>query len=389
MKILMLNQTIELVGGVEVYLHALVSGLERRGHSVIIAHGFRGFSAGRQGKNFFIDFSRSDDSVCRAIRKLIGQEKPEIIHLHNIAFSGGIRNGIAGFAHSIPIICSIHGHDAYCPSGTKYLYRCRRLCPRSYGLYCLASMLLLRCFESKRPWVSLSFYLRTRRFLRNISLFSKIIVGSQFNKGRLVEHGVEESLVKVVPYFTARPALQEAETNNTILFSGRIYKAKGLDCLLKAASMITVPFNLLIIGEGKEKQACMSLAHRLGLEGKFNFQGWDYLKGDYYRNASVVAVPSMWPEPFGITGIRAMSYAKPVVAFNVGGIPEWLVHGKTGFLIEPYDIKDLAEKIELLLRDKDLARRMGMEGRRKAEECFTQDKHLDSLDKVYEEARSR
>jgi glycosyltransferase involved in cell wall biosynthesis len=78
-----------------------------------------------------------------------------------------------------------------------------------------------------------------------------------------------------------------------------------------------------------------------------------------------------------------MSYEKPVVAFNVGGIPDWLADNETGFLVKRMDIAGMAEKISLLLKDKSLADKMGKAGRLKVEREFTAGIFINNLLDIY------
>ena len=100
---------------------------------------------------------------------------------------------------------------------------------------------------------------------------------------------------------------------------------------------------------------------------------------NFYQKSTVVVVPSVTPESFGMVGIEAMSYGKPVLAFDVGGISEWLKHEETGFLLKPRDEQDLAEKLNLLLGDRTLAVSMGTKGRERVETYFTPENHVTSL----------
>jgi glycosyltransferase involved in cell wall biosynthesis len=81
--------------------------------------------------------------------------------------------------------------------------------------------------------------------------------------------------------------------------------------------------------------------------------------GEFYREATVFVMGSLWPEPFGMAGPEAMRYGLPVVAFDAGGIREWLTDGENGYLIPWKDANLFAARLDQLLRDKTLARRLG------------------------------
>jgi glycosyltransferase involved in cell wall biosynthesis len=91
---------------------------------------------------------------------------------------------------------------------------------------------------------------------------------------------------------------------------------------------------------------------------------------ELYSHCAAFACPSVY-EPFGIINLEAMACERPVVASAVGGIPEVVVPGRTGFLVPPADPRALAEALNRLLRDRALARGMGLAGRRRAEDHFS------------------
>jgi len=101
--------------------------------------------------------------------------------------------------------------------------------------------------------------------------------------------------------------------------------------------------------------------------------GWVSLEElpQLYVQADICVVPSLWPEPFGIVAVEAMAAGKPVIASRIGGLKDIVVDGVTGFLVEPGDVKQLAEKIELLMDNPDLYKKMGKAARKRVEELYS------------------
>jgi len=102
-----------------------------------------------------------------------------------------------------------------------------------------------------------------------------------------------------------------------------------------------------------------------------------------YRQADIFVFPSIWEEPFGLCLIEAMASGTPVVASNVGGIPELVQGNKTGMLVKPKDPKSLADAIERLLDNEDERRKFGASGRKRVERLFSLEKHVQNLIRIY------
>src|SRR5205823_15061633 len=140
-------------------------------------------------------------------------------------------------------------------------------------------------------------------------------------------------------------------------------------------------FECVVLGDGNHRPFCEQISRKLGLAGRVQFKGYvrsEELK-DYYRECSVVVMSSVWPEPFGMVGIEAMRCGLPVVAFDAGGIKEWLKDGWNGFLVPWMNRASFAGRVELLLRDKTLARRMGERGLQLLAEQFDFSKYITAL----------
>jgi glycosyltransferase involved in cell wall biosynthesis len=92
---------------------------------------------------------------------------------------------------------------------------------------------------------------------------------------------------------------------------------------------------------------------------------------------------SVWPEPFGAVGLEAMRYGVPVVAFDAGGIREWLISAYNGYLVSWMDCAAFACRVQELLLDKTLARQMGERGRRLVDQKFHFSNYISGLERMF------
>lgn len=171
-----------------------------------------------------------------------------------------------------------------------------------------------------------------------------------------------------------------------ILFVGGLVKVKGIDVLLNAVLIIIkkIPdLHIYIAGSGPEESKLKKLVKGLNIEKNVNFLG--FISGEkkyaYYKSADIYVQPSRY-ETFGVAVLEAMACGKPVVASNVGGIPFVVEDGKTGLFFECGNIEDLAEKVIILLKNKEMREKMGKEGRERAKE-FTWDRIADKTITLY------
>jgi glycosyltransferase involved in cell wall biosynthesis len=163
---------------------------------------------------------------------------------------------------------------------------------------------------------------------------------------------------------------------------------KGLSVLLEAMSKLAQRVEkfrcqLVIVGEGPARADLESLRDRLGLSGYVVFTGTRRDVPRVLHALDVFVLPSLF-EGFGIAILEAMAAGKPVVATRVGGIPEFVMDGKTGLLVEPGNAAALAEAIESLLRDPERARAMGLRGRACALTAFQVSTVVRRHEQVYE-----
>lgn len=160
-----------------------------------------------------------------------------------------------------------------------------------------------------------------------------------------------------------------------LLCLGRLSQEKGFDLALTALASIIDRFpelRLVIAGDGPARADLEGQAAALGLKGSVDFVGWvspDDVPA-LMLSSTMVLTPSR-REAFGLVALEAAMMARPVVATRVGGLPEIVIHRKTGLMIDPEDCRGLAEAISYLLERPDTARRMGRAASSRAEERFS------------------
>jgi glycosyltransferase involved in cell wall biosynthesis len=172
--------------------------------------------------------------------------------------------------------------------------------------------------------------------------YAAVIVASQHMKDEYARNGMDEGKLHVNPLFpTIAPPEDETPVMKAeplrVLFLGRMTKLKGGDLLVRAVAEASErlgrKIHLVMAGEGPQRAAWERLATRLHVQA--DFPGW--VTGEEHlqllKRTSLLAVPSLWPEPFGLVGLEAACFGVPAIAFDVGGIREWLRDGVNGFLV--------------------------------------------------------
>ena len=388
-------------GGIQQYIHDSAVAMSSAGHTVVIASDgpgsdFHHHEGWREYPITELAYSgkASNPEVVRRLREVLHREKPDVAYIHNMLHP----RAASELVNSLPTVFFHHTHDLYCPAGSKLLQRSGRICSYPAGAICFIQAFLERC-QSRRPHVMAQNYLRMWRTQLWARHTDGIVVGSIDMKERLIAEGFNADQITVLPYPVRIPRTIPSPPLTSqppfVLFAGRLTPHKGLRYLIHAMRLSRLPYRLTVAGEGYEAPEAHVLAQRLGVASRVDFLGWISREkvASLYDACAVAVVASVWPEPFGMVGPEAMAHAKPVVAFDVGGIPDWLEHGVTGYLVPSRDVRQLAERIDQLLAEPELAQRMGRAGRAKAFQLCGMEKHLSQLvpllERVIQQRRKR
>jgi glycosyltransferase involved in cell wall biosynthesis len=306
---------------------------------------------------------------------------PDIIHLHQVDDP----EIAAGLGRVAPLVVSAHGYTA-CTSGVYY-FRPGHECTRSHGPGCVPNLLLRGCAHTRYPKTLPRKYGAATRGRAALEHADLAVSYSSSVDRHLDANGIASRTV--VPYFPTMDASPGSghDTRRRVVFAGRIVRPKGVGILIRAARSVDAEF--VLCGDGRELGSMREQARRDGVSERVHFTGW--LGGAELARelaeASVVVVPSLWPEPFGLVGIEAFAAGRPAVASATGGIGDWLEDGVSGLLVPPADVGRLASALNELLDDPERQRLMGAAGRESVAARFTSARHVAALLDGYERAR--
>ena len=331
MKILVYLEKSDVRGGIEIFAERHIARLRAEGHEVkmVSAIDKRQPTAGRQSA---IDFSAFDEVVVHKCSDVATLERfpPEKTTYY------------------------VHDHEPICPRSYAYT-PLKRNCTRPGGVWpCIF------CAPLCRNWKpALNRVLSQERRKRAMARFRRLVVISEFMKGRLVANEIPAEKIVVEPPVLdilnaeARrrgdgedsASLRLCVEKIDLLFVGQLIRGKGVQLLLAAMARMKTPRTLDIVGTGNMEPKLRALAAQLGIEGRVRFNGFQSNPQDWMRAAKCVVVPSFWQEPYGLVAAEAVALGRPVVAFAIGGLPE--ACGGKATLVPPGDIDALADALEL------------------------------------------
>lgn len=306
----------------------------------------------------------------------------DILHLHRPVHTSP--------PEGLPAIRTLHGHQPYCPNGSRYLSRWQKPCDRPYSLQgCLWGHVVDHC-GSIRPQNLLHNFQETWHEMATLATIPVVTV-SHFLKEQMVRSGYAEDMIQVLhlmpPNTPELPPPPESGIPHFV-FLGRISPSKGVEWLLRALKQVSVPVHLDIAGDGDQEPAMRELCKSLQLDNKVTFHGWvnPQQVETLIQQARAIVFPSIWHEPGGTIAFEAMAQSRPVIMSRVGGMPEVVLHEVNGLLTAPNNIGELAACIERLAIDWSLAKRMGDEGRKMATEQYALQIHIDKLMHFYSQS---
>ena len=384
-----------LSGGTGAYVYYLSKELMKHGHSIYVVTGYdesRDVKVNEQLYVFFLKTPKTPiirsflfaGSALRKLNKIRDSCPTDIAHANlplvpNFAVPEGFGKTLISTVHST------WKGEAEAIKGEPY----SRL--NSNEKFMVSFNWFLRIFEKKM-----------------LERSNKIIAVSDFTRRELLQYyKVKEDKIRVihngVDVDKFKPAADKLKAkaevgfnpeDKAILSVGRLYARKGLFTLIESMALVTRKFKnakFIIAGKGlsNEMKKLVSYAAKLGVKDNIVFTGYfpDKKLPRLYQAADVFAFSTFYENlPFAV--LEALSTGLPVVTTNVGGIPEMIEDGKNGFLVEPSNSRELADRILYCLEHPAAASEMALLARKTIENQFDWRLIVKKVVKVYDEALS-
>jgi glycosyltransferase involved in cell wall biosynthesis len=356
----------------------------------LIYHCYSGFPHEGGGITTYIQTlldNRPSDVSDRVLTSLkdIDQNQCKLLHLHEAKF-------LQDLSGECPAIYTLHNHNAYCISGTKYFSSIGQCCERPVSsIGCIWGHIKGGC-GSRRPQ---NIVQNMKRYYTEEKSFRKcrtpIIAISNYMHRQLVNNGISpEEIISIRHGFTLPQNEQDLLTidvhnKKRILYVGRIVPEKGLAWLMKSLALTDKQIELDISGEGWFQPHLEELAANLGISSRLTWHGWcDREKlNELYQQCIATVVCSLWPEPAGLVTLEAYQFKRAVIASGVGGLPEYVIDRETGILVLANDSYKLANAITELSQNYKMAKQMGVNGYNYLCKDFSIEEHIQKLNRAY------
>jgi glycosyltransferase involved in cell wall biosynthesis len=315
-----------------------------------------------------------------AFANLLDKTQPDIVHCHNIY--GRLSTSILGVLRqrNLPAVLTVHDYKVVCPS--YLMLRNGKPCSACLdgGYYRCA---LNRCHKGQIA-ASIVYAIEAyhARFTGHYGAISAFLCPSRFIAGLLKQSGIDDQRVMYHPNCVEPDAYRPSHEGQYVLSVGRLSHEKGLPTFLKAMLGTKIPVR--IAGTGPMEASLREMAARDGESIMFEGHCEGTRLAELYRNAAFVVVPSEWYENAPMSVLESFAYGKPVIGTRIGGIPELISEGQSGYLVDCGATEQLRAAISKLWHDRRAQQKMGRHARMLIETRFSQTSRTASLLDIYE-----
>jgi glycosyltransferase involved in cell wall biosynthesis len=383
MRLVMVNAYAHVTGGADRHCLALADELRAHGHQVAflstasdknVEHegAFVGLTVSHQSRDTLRPLERGRAAVraiwnreaAGAMRALIRSYKPDLVHAHKLYPQLSVAPLVEAGRFGIPVVQTLHDYELAAASSTddRGGWFDRDESRLQYRLLNDATYVVRRTVHRRQvtAWVAIS----------------------RFVEGVYERAGIHS---RVLPNFTEAPACPPPpiDVRRGALYAGRLTESKGVrDVLLLADDLPEIP--VTIAGDGPLREAVKKAANRLPNLAYIGSVSPEKVT-ELLRRARVLLMPSRWQEPGGLSALEAMAVGTPVVAFDVGGLSEYVDDAGGGVTVE-VNTAALTQACRLLINDHQIWRGYSEQGMTSVAEAHSPAHYGSELETVYRTA---
>lgn len=393
-RILHVNKFPHRVGGVESHVFALSARQQAAGHTTDL------FSLENVGHNGFDIASKSLRSRVSSVSTLLWSRAahasleqhirdfdPDVVHFHNIYHHLSPSVIAAARKQARPTVMTMHDYKVVAPC--YLLFRDGGQCTECVGRRFPLPSIEHRCVKVSRAASVLCSAEQAAHRQTYLHGLDAVIAPSEAARLHLVRsRAVDAQRLHVIPHGVELPEPRASgPERHRIVSFGRLSPEKGIDCLIDAWNLARLPspWELVIAGDGADRRC---LEERAAGDPRVKFVG--HVEGqdldDLLGSASVVVVPSLFPETFGLSAAEAMARGLPVLVSNVGNLPELV--GERRQVIAPGDVAAWADGLRWITGSEATRNALGALARTRVADRFDPQIAADRVQVVYEHARA-
>jgi glycosyltransferase involved in cell wall biosynthesis len=393
------------IGGAELIAHQQAKALKRLGFDIHVFAGeldnagkrhsvrrdsFDGLTVYRvclHAEDYSYDFFNfTHRNIEDVFDDILEEHSPDAVHFHNIV---GLSVGLIQTAKQrrLRTVLTLHDYWGICHKNILIKEE-GRICGDDSG--CAEC----RFFISTGRWRNIPSLMRRDFISYQLDISDAYISPSRYLAKRYVNAGLSAEKMHVIPYGIdierfSKIVKDEASAKIRFSFIGYIGRHKGVATIIEALGYIKDKENIQInfIGDGELKDELQDMVSGKGLDEIVRFQGKKENSRieDIFRTTDVMILPSVWPDNHPVSIYEAMASRTAVIASDIGGIPELVEDGVTGFLFEAGDARSLAQKMETFISERGKIKECGKNGYKKIS-AFALTKQVNEISALYDSA---
>ena len=319
------------------------------------------------------------------VRKLLGETRCDIMHVHNFFPLISPSVYFAARAHHVPVVQTLHQYRLLCPVGT--FHRDNQVCEDCLGKACAWPGVLHGCYRSSRVASGVvAATMFAHRLARTWTEMVDIYIAlTRFGRDKFIKGGLPAERIMVKSNFLLSNSEAGLGGGGYAVFVGRLEVEKGIDTVMRAWEKLAGKIPLRVIGDGSLRLRAQEEAkHIPGV----TFLGWrpraEVL--DIVGKAEFLIFPSTWYEGQSMVLIESFSKGTPVIGSRIGSVEEVIEDGRTGLLFNPGDPDDLVAKVNWALAHRAELSSMRAQARLEYQTKYTAERNYQRLMEVYAKA---